>query len=303
MKRILTTIIFALSCVTLANSQSVEVKERKIIEYLDGRRECIYFVEYIPGGIIIEKPNPDGSKGTILVEVRGIAYRGMLDLPPLQPGQENTCSQATPAKQIVTIEMNNGKMEMGFLLQQDDKIVVVEALPLIGFRASKETIKLRRKDIKEIYLIKENTSTSSTGITSPVVYMYKSPFPGIVLTPDYHRFGCPVRRTKEITVPAHYASKAGFPCEICKPAYLGADSKLVDPLKNNPDLEKYEWMQAILEPSDDSAQSLSGQYSAGGNSRPLAGTDVYVRGHYRKDGVWVRPHTRSSPSSRGRTRR
>jgi hypothetical protein len=35
-----------------------------------------------------------------------------------------------------------------------------------------------------------------------------------------------------------------------------------------------------------------------GSSRSTPGTDVRVRGHYRKDGTYVRPHTRSAPGSK-----
>lgn len=46
------------------------------------------------------------------------------------------------------------------------------------------------------------------------------------------------------------------------------------------------------------AESTRSTSSGYGSSRSTPGTDVHVNGYYRKDGTYVRPHTRSAPGSR-----
>lgn len=289
------------------------VKERKLIEYVDGRRGCAAFWGYSSDiGIIIERKNPDGELE--LTEIRKNAYRGAQALPPLQPGQTNQCPWERPAFQMATIEIKDGRFDTGFLIEQNEKYVEMAALPNSAFEQKLATKKLNRKDVKAIYLFNGDgsTSTSNTGAVVPVVYIdgFAHRLGTSYVREDYHRFGCSLMSYKvgRLPVPVTFAFRSSYPCKVCKAAYLDQSGAIIDPLKDSPELaEEFEWRQATVDPDDASLSlpsSVRSYYK--GSSKHTPGTDVRVTSYRRKDGTYVRSHARTAPgrgSSSGRSRR
>ena len=111
--------------------------------------------------------------------------------------------------------------------------------------------------------IHEQPSTTSSG---PTVYATRS-------GGKYHEAGCRYLRTSSIPMSLSEAAMRYSPCSVCNPPRATE--------------AKNESAESSYTPRPYSAPTYSPPTNSGGT--------VQVRGYYRKDGTYVRPHTRRAP--------
>ena len=93
----------------------------------------------------------------------------------------------------------------------------------------------------------------------------------------YHRAGCSSLEVRRVEVMLATAAPYYQPCPICRPPVLGEGNNSVA--------------------TDEPASSPTGTPASPAPSTSTGG-EVHVKGYYRKDGTYVRPHTRSAPGTK-----
>ncbi len=93
----------------------------------------------------------------------------------------------------------------------------------------------------------------------------------------YHRAGCSSLEARRVEVMLATTAPYYQPCPVCRPPVLGEGNNNVA--------------------TDDPSSSPTGT-TVSPSPSALTGGEVHVKGYYRKDGTYVRPHTRSAPGSK-----
>ncbi|HEX5735707.1 MAG TPA: hypothetical protein VF131_22965 [Blastocatellia bacterium] len=89
----------------------------------------------------------------------------------------------------------------------------------------------------------------------------------------YHNLGCQALATGNSSTIEIGKAKAKYtPCPVCRPP--------------------------LLVSANESESDTSTETPSSSTPRTTPGTDVHVKGYYRKDGTYVRPHTRSAPGTK-----
>lgn len=82
-------------------------------------------------------------------------------------------------------------------------------------------------------------------------------------------------------------------CVCSHPGCSSAQTAQAERYASLPESRRYEYLESIAPGCYDNPRNAGS--SGYGYSAPTSGGAVHVRGYYRRDGTYVRPHTRSRP--------